>query len=150
MFIYNTYNIQSPFKMQFCNVCGNMYYITMADAPAISEEDKEVTSKILVNKCRNCGHEEQNTNTTICVSKTFFKQTEKRLSNFVNEYTHLDPTLPRINTMKCPNLECDTNKTLDLPCTVLYIRYDDTNLKFIYMCTTCKHTWNTEQYHHAS
>ena len=53
--------------MQFCKVCGNMYYITMADAPAISEEDKEVTSKILVNKCRNCGHEEQNTNTTICL-----------------------------------------------------------------------------------
>jgi DNA-directed RNA polymerase subunit M/transcription elongation factor TFIIS len=136
--------------MQFCRVCKNMYYITMADAPAISVEDKEITSKILINKCRNCGNEEKNSDTTVCVSKTFFKQTEQRLSNFVNEYTHLDPTLPRINAMKCPNLECETNKTLDSPCTVLYIRYDDTNLKFIYMCTTCKHTWNTSQYHDAS
>lgn len=134
--------------MKFCSVCKNMYYITMTDAP--STEGGGDTTKMLSYKCRNCGNEEKNTDSTICVSKTYFKQTDVRLTNVVNEYTHLDPTLPRIKSMKCPNVECETNTALDAPCTVLYIRYDDTNLKFVYMCSTCKHTWNTEQYNGAS
>ena len=80
----------------------------------------------------------------------YFKQSNVELANVVNEYTHLDPTLPRIKSMKCPNVECETNIQLDKPCTILYIRYDDTNLKFVYMCSTCKYTWNTEQFSAAS
>jgi DNA-directed RNA polymerase subunit M/transcription elongation factor TFIIS len=134
--------------MKFCSVCRNMYYITMGDAPGSSPE--EATTKVLIHKCRNCGNEEKNTEASISVSKTFFKQSDVHLADVVNEYTHLDPTLPRIKSMKCPNVECETNTELDKPCTVLYIRYDDTNLKFVYMCSSCKHTWNTEQFSAAS
>ena len=27
-----------------------------------------------------------------------------------NRFVHLDPTLPRVNNINCPNKECDTNK----------------------------------------
>jgi len=124
----------------------------MADAPSSESggESAASTTKILIHKCRNCGNEEKDTDSTVCVSKTYFKQTDVHLANVVNEYTHLDPTLPRIKSMKCPNINCETNTALDVPCTVLYIRYDDTNLKFVYMCSTCKYTWNTEQYRASS
>ena len=32
------------------------------------------------------------------------------MRNYINEYTKLDPTLPRITTIKCPNIECISNK----------------------------------------
>ena len=101
-------------NMKFCSVCRNMYYITMTDALS---EGAATTTKMLSHKCRNCGNEEKNTDSTICVSKTYFKQTDVRVTNVVNEYTHLDPTLPRIKSMKCPNVECETNTALDAPCT---------------------------------
>ena len=60
--------------MKFCSVCKNMYYVTMGDAPGASPE--EATTKILIHKCRNCGNEEKNTESTISVSKTYFKQSD--------------------------------------------------------------------------
>ena len=49
--------------MKFCSVCKNMYYVTMGDAPGASPE--EATTKVLIHKCRNCGNEEKNTESTI-------------------------------------------------------------------------------------
>jgi len=28
---------------------------------------------------------------------------------------------------------------------IIYVRYDDTNLKFVYLCAKCDKVWNTEQ-----
>ena len=60
----------------------------------------------------------------------------------MNEYTKLDPTLPRIKTIKCPNQTCLSNSD-NAENEVLYIRYDDTNIKYIYMCAHCDTTWKT-------
>jgi len=62
------------------------------------------------------------------------------------EYTKLDPTLPRIYIVKCQNDRCKTNSVVEAeqtPAEVIYIRYDDSNLKYIYMCVTCDTTWKT-------
>jgi aspartate carbamoyltransferase regulatory subunit len=60
----------------------------------------------------------------------------------------LDPTLPRIYTVKCPNDACKTNASDEsdakTPTEVIYIRYDDANLKYLYICTTCDHVWRTD------
>jgi DNA-directed RNA polymerase subunit M/transcription elongation factor TFIIS len=102
----------------------------------------------------------------------------------VNEYTKYDPTLPRINTIKCPNQACDSNegaeqeggapppskkkastskaaqedieeeeankttrktqaKTL-MNREVMYIRYDDINMKYVYLCVHCNTMWRTD------
>jgi len=28
---------------------------------------------------------------------------------------------------------------------IIYLRYDDVNMNFVYMCSTCDTVWNTEQ-----
>jgi DNA-directed RNA polymerase subunit M/transcription elongation factor TFIIS len=60
--------------------------------------------------CRNCGHEDTTlTAEAICVSETQLRRSEQKYTHMVNEYTKFDPTLPRINTIKCPNQECSSN-----------------------------------------
>ena len=63
--------------------------------------------------------------------------------HIINKYTKLDPTLPRINTILCPNPNCTTN-TDDTPREIIYIRYDDTNMKYVYLCSTCDTVWKPE------
>jgi hypothetical protein len=110
--------------------------------------------------CRNCGNiDDTIAAENICVSKVQMKKgtTTQSFAHVVNKYTKLDPTLPRIKTIRCPNEECSSNKKgsasgdasgkhLDSTNEVIYLRYDDTNLKFIYLCTKCDKVWNTEQH----
>jgi len=87
--------------MHFCINCHNMYYLK------IREEDGGNTLNYY---CRNCGHEDTNlTAESICVSETQLRRSEQKFTHMINEYTKFDPTLPRINTIKCPNQECISN-----------------------------------------
>ena len=190
-----------------------MYYLK------ISDEDGNI-GDTLIYYCRNCGHEDTTLSTTnICVSNMQLLTSEKKYTHIVNEYTKFDPTLPRINTIKCPNQECssngfaggvgktaqanamkaeekaskataskatanktiaaskkDTKKKTGLEQVleeqeelqaekqtqadkqtqalvetsgennreVIYIRYDDTNMKYVYLCVHCDTTWRTD------
>jgi DNA-directed RNA polymerase subunit M/transcription elongation factor TFIIS len=137
--------------MHFCSECNNMYYLK------ITSED----ANTLIYYCRNCGHEDDMiTSENICVSNTELKRSEQKYTHIINEYTKLDPTLPRINTIKCPNQECISNKSVYLEeeevgkkkqdasieqqREVIYIRYDDINLKYIYVCAKCDKMWKTD------
>ena len=138
--------------MHFCPKCGNMYYLQLKK----DDEDK------LIYYCRNCGHEDDSLVTNLdnlYVSKTNIKK-EKNYKNAINKYTKLDPTLPRITNIDCPNKECPSNiqddgaiesKDGDNPKKakkekeIVYIRYDDTNMKFIYLCCVCDHAWKIKQ-----
>jgi len=120
--------------MHFCSNCQNMYYIRIND----NDPNK------LVYYCRQCGNEDTNiTNDNICVSKLQIKKNEKTFDHMINKYTKLDPTLPRINTILCPNPDCETN-TKNVEREIIYIRYDETNMKYIYVCSTCDTVWKTE------
>tara|TARA_Y100000389_G_scaffold188065_3_gene210138 strand:+ start:4628 stop:4972 length:345 start_codon:yes stop_codon:yes gene_type:complete len=101
----------------------------------------------LVYYCRNCGHENNELSSeNICVSETIVNGNKGKFASHINEYTKYDPTLPRTNTIRCPNQECITNKNgNESKREVLYIRYDDVNVKYIYMCTSCNTTWKTDE-----
>ena len=117
--------------MHFCSMCQNMYYIRIND---------DNTNK-LVYYCRNCGNEDNLLSTdNVCVSKTQIKKNEQTFNHIINKYTKLDPTLPRINNILCPNQDCLTN-TKNESREIIYIRYDDTNMKYIYLCSTCDTVW---------
>jgi DNA-directed RNA polymerase subunit M/transcription elongation factor TFIIS len=97
----------------------------------------------LVYYCRQCGNEDKIIAVdNVCVSKTQIKKSEQSFNYIINKYTKLDPTLPRINNILCPNPDCNTN-TKDDPREIIYIRYDDVNMKYIYLCSTCDTVWNT-------
>ena len=50
----------------------------------------------------------------ICVSKTHIKNSgNENYHHLINEYTKFDVTLPRTNTIRCPNQNCDSNKNDD-------------------------------------
>lgn len=132
--------------MHFCSQCQNMYYIRI---------DSEDPNK-LIYYCRNCGHEDNYMNvynecesqqpsesqSCVCVSKTQIKKNEQSFNHFINKYTKLDPTLPRTSKIPCPNPECTTNTTSS-PREVIFIRYDDVNIKYVYLCSTCDTTWKS-------
>jgi len=121
--------------MKFCVKCDNMYYI------GISVDDPNQ----LTYYCRNCKHKDETiTEEGVCVLNSQLKKGEQKFNHIINEYTKLDPTLPRIYNMKCPNVECKSNKESKTT-EIIYIRYDDDNLKYLYMCTECDTTWKTNE-----
>jgi len=97
--------------------------------------------------CRNCGDSNQPiTKDNICVSRTDFVIKEKAYLHDINEYTKNDPTLPRTSNIKCPDQGCPSNTNVEgeeSKNDVIYLRYDDKNMKYIYMCTLCDKIWKT-------
>jgi DNA-directed RNA polymerase subunit M/transcription elongation factor TFIIS len=99
----------------------------------------------LVYYCRQCGNEDKLLAVDdVCVSKIQIKKNDHSFNHIINKFTKLDPTLPRINNMLCPNADCLTN-TKDKEKEVIYIRYDDTNMKYVYLCCECDTVWNTHE-----
>ena len=123
--------------MKFCTECNNMYYIKIDD----------LDSSRLSHYCRNCGHKDTNNDDGgICVINTQLKKGTHHFEHIVNKYTKLDPTLPRVYNIPCPNTMCCTNlkqvtDKIDTSREVLYIRYDDSKLKYLYMCCKCDNIW---------
>ncbi len=118
--------------MHFCNLCNNMYYIRISSDNANK----------LIYYCRNCGNEDEMID-NISISQIQLKRSEQKYSHIINQYTKLDPTLPRINKIKCPNDDCSTN-TSGEEREIIYIRYDDVNMKYIYLCSSCDTVWKIE------
>jgi hypothetical protein len=114
-----------------------MYYI------GVSEKDNNQ----LTYYCRNCAHKDETlTSEGVCVLNTQLRKGEQKFNHIVNRYTKMDPTLPRIYTMVCPNATCKTNTASEkTPCEVIYMRYDDDNLKYLYICAECDTVWKTDE-----
>lgn len=120
--------------MKFCTKCDNMYYI------GIREEET-----VLSFYCRNCGHVDETT-TTGCVLNTQLQKKDQNYHHIVNQYTKFDPTLPRIYNIHCPNIQCNSNTDKNAPpAEIIFMRYDDANLKYIYICSVCDTTWKTDE-----
>ncbi len=124
--------------MHFCNNCNNMFYIKIND-----DDDNSI-----LYYCRNCGNDDSNLiNMNKCVIKETINKTEPNYNKFINKYTKLDNTLPRINYIKCPNQMCQSN-TDDFDINnreIIFIRHDHINMKYIYLCSHCDYTWNTNK-----
>ena len=130
--------------MHFCSECGNMYYIKISD-----------DTNSLNYYCRKCGNEDKNlinSNSSICVSKTEIKKGSNSYKHIINKYTKFDPTLPRIDNIDCPNDKCPSNvnteekSNTEYKCKeIIYLRYDDNNMKYIYLCCNCDNSWTTHQ-----
>lgn len=120
--------------MRFCSVCSNMYYIRIQ-----GEECNQ-----LEYYCRKCGNVDSSfASQNVCVSHLELKKSEETNYN-INEYTKYDPTLPRIDTIRCPNAECVSNHDEEKKGNereIVYIRYDDVRMKYVYLCCHCDTVW---------
>jgi len=123
--------------MHFCSQCQNMYYISVS----------AIDPNKLVYYCRNCGNDDSTLSIdNVTVSKLQLKKTEQEFSHIINKYTKLDPTLPRINNILCPNVDCKTNVHEEQR-EIIYVRYDNTNMKYAYLCSSCDTVWKTDDKH---
>ena len=122
--------------MHFCSKCENMYYIRI---------DANNSNK-LIYYCRKCGTEDELFDIdNVSIVKTDIKKSEDSFSHIINKYTKLDPTLPRTDKVLCPNKDCETNTDKDSKREIIYIRYNDTEMKYVYMCSTCDTVWKTNE-----
>ena len=125
--------------MKFCKDCDNMLYLRLNN-----------DSNNLIYYCRNCGNTYDETDKSeICVLNTHITQSSA-FSQDINEYTKYDQTLPRTKNIKCPNQSCKSNVSDSTDQSkqenlneVIYLRYDDINLHYTYICAHCDTIWNT-------
>ena len=115
--------------MKFCDVCDNLYYLK------ISTDD----TASLVYYCRKCGHT-KNQDKMECISEVTYRKNDQS-DHVVNPFLKYDPTIPYSNQIKCPNSSCVTNSSNPEKRKVIYYRYDEQNLKYIYMCCVCESSW---------
>jgi len=119
--------------MEFCDICENMLFLEC------SEVEGEPSK--LFYQCKKCGNEKPIESQTVVSSMTFSKR--EQYSSVINKYTKLDPTLPRIRMLQCPKEEC-VNHTAKDP-EIIYVRYDNTELKYAYLCPICDTVWKTDK-----
>ena len=126
--------------MNFCNVCENMYYMRI----------NENTDEELQFYCRKCGNTDEILNKNfLCLSEYNGENDNDSIIQSVNKYTKYDPTLPHIHNIKCPNNNCVINKNSDenndiKKNEVVYIRYNNIDMKYVYLCCNCDHIWKSE------
>jgi DNA-directed RNA polymerase subunit M/transcription elongation factor TFIIS len=103
-------------------------------------------SNKLIYYCRKCGTEDDLFDIdNVSIVKTDIKKSEDSFSHIINKYTKLDPSLPRTDKILCPNKDCETNTEKDSKREIIYIRYNDTEMKYVYMCSTCDSVWKTNE-----
>jgi DNA-directed RNA polymerase subunit M/transcription elongation factor TFIIS len=120
--------------MRFCPVCS--YYLFLQD-----------DGEKLMLLCRHCGFKDAMNPTSseeALVLETTFNtgSSQKQTVSALNDYTKLDPTLPSLKTIPCPNQECPSSMK-DAVRDILYIKTDAKNLKYQYCCKTCGTQWGS-------
>jgi len=134
--------------MKFCSNCDNMYYLKIGKNTDDSSEEN--TKPKLFYYCQKCGNEDENiTRENIVISTVNIKQNEQKFHHIINEYTKFDPTLPRISNINCPNSSCYSNLDKEDPeyknNEIIYLRYDTSNMKYVYICSNCDTIWKNDK-----
>ena len=117
--------------MDYFKTCPNCRYYLHA----VVEDNK------LVRKCKSCGITEEDKGGLIMESYIKEKSSDSWKIE-INEFTRQDPTLPYLRDLKCPNTNCSSNKGTSQK-KIYLIKYDNENLKFVYVCDNCEQTWTT-------
>ena len=114
--------------VDFCEKCENLLYLYI---------DSE-TNKIVL-QCKACGHEKPMENKVIKINNNTNINVDKSDVINTNPFITHDITLPTIKdnkNIKCQNEEC-TAEQIDIK----YIKYDDENMKYLYICNHCGCKW---------
>lgn len=116
--------------MKFCDDCNNLLEFCL----------KKDTLDPLY-KCSRCSNI---TDVDITTTSTFEFNKEVKKSEIINTngYFIYDPTIPEINSknIKCVNSECDSLSSSNN--SIKYIKYNEDDLKYMYICTTCGQKWH--------
>jgi len=118
--------------MRFCPNCANMLRITTSNDDAGS----------IFYFCRKCNVTEAIGPHTIPVLREYAIRPDVDVRMHVNKYTKLDPTLKHRHDIDCPNPSCSSHESASLR-DVVFIRYDETNMKYAGLCVVCDFAWRS-------
>lgn len=123
--------------MEFCSICDNMLNLS------VNEE-----GDTLMYTCKACKTSQPcGDSFDACIYKANYGGNEKVFYDlFINKYTFEDPTLPRVNNIQCPREECVCHTKKNITPEVIYVRYNDADMKYIYLCCHCKLAWVCPEY----
>lgn len=120
--------------MEFCDVCDNMLYVSPSSVPGEAELGLAALA------CLHCGSRKpiarKAGEPSVLVSETRYGDDSARYLHYVTPDLHEDPTLPRTDCA-CPKPGCGGDKAI-------YVKYDETNMKYIYSCVRCKTFWGPD------
>lgn len=114
----------------FCDMCSNMRDIVKDESGSLGFH------------CKACNSTEKIKDKAFCVYSISTRELDK--SEFLNTCSHLthDITLPKIvgnDNIKCPNPECNVDGN-----SITYIKYDDKNMRYMYICDNCGQKWKNQ------
>ena len=114
--------------IRFCDICDNKLY-------------HQIDSDSLVYFCRVCGEKTKAVNDVCVLNINYSNDDSKPIEHVINKYTKHDPSLPHIS-LPCPSEKCKSNlESNNQKPDIIYIRYNNEQMKHIYMCTLCDFTW---------
>jgi len=119
--------------IKFCDSCDNFMNFCI---------DKDSNPIYKCSRCNNLAeYDYKNDLKGIVFNKN--DELKKILNN--NKYLTMDPTLPRISNsnIKCTNPECISIKDKK-ETDISYIKYDDENIYFMYICNYCQQKWTND------
>ena len=119
--------------LHFCKLCNNLMDFCL--------ENIEDTLGDPVYVCSRCSNKETIQDEIVVNSGSMDSVKDAFHSN---EYFQLDPTLPMIQNknIQCVNPQCESKQTKQTK--IKYIKYDEVNLKYMYLCCTCGQKWTNE------
>lgn len=116
-------------NQNICPNCDNFMFTY------INPETKE-----LYNGCKSCGYKKNNDSEFVYKSDSTLDVS--KIVN-TNELLTSDITIPSIKNnpnIKCINSDCKSIIE-DLPCDIKYIKYNKSNMLFMYCCSYCGVKW---------
>jgi len=122
--------------MIFCDQCGNMVYMTVKtdDASAVPT---------LTCVCKSCGST-ASMGKGECSSAVFsaaYSDDHTAYKLYMMQHIRNDPTLPHADNIECANNVCTRAPSESRD--VVFIKYDDQNLKYLYHCMHCHEVWKS-------
>jgi hypothetical protein len=120
--------------IKFCDKCENFMNFCI-------DKDKNP-----IYKCTRCDNITEYDYQHDSKGIQFNKNIEQKNILNSNKYLTMDPTLPIItnNNIKCINKECISIKNKDVSNEICYIKYDETNIYFMYICKHCDQKWTND------
>lgn len=119
--------------IKFCDKCDNFMNFCIDD-----------TNKPIY-KCSRCDNTDSYDFKNDFNGIQFNKNTELKNILNSNKFLTMDPTIPTItnNNIKCVNTKCPsiTDKS---PNSICYIKYDEENIHFMYICNNCDQKWTND------
>lgn len=120
----------SSSSIKFCDLCDNIMFLLHNNQGKLEY------------RCRNCNfYEHVDENHSHIVSETKIgEDQDASYKQYITPNIRHDVTLPRVNNIMCPNKKCP-HYLQEGKQEVIYIKYDQINMKYLYFCCNCDGFW---------